>query len=315
MKRKLILICVAFTMFASLDFKAATIYATNGSEVTDYGNLCANDSYFYKTENNGMYQAEIINSKNHVLQATSNSNNGEIELVFPANAGELAIKVYEYVNKERTFVETVKVGVSDCGYDSVVDDYNATAPLTTITKTDLGYQFTEPDMENYTLYVNQLETKDDTGTSQSVKFADGVATEEVTADVLQITETYPNKEGKEVNVYYEVDFSNDELEIRKLSSVDLKVIEPMEYIDKKILIRTFIGLIILVILYLLNISFSKRYRARKAYLKKYKLYQEKQKEAQRAQKLRNQELKKKKELAIQQQKLESERRANLGIRK
>lgn len=313
MKRKLILISVVFSIFASFEFKAASLYANNGTEVASGSSICANDSYFYKTKSNGMYEAEIIDGKNSTLLATSNSKNGEIELVFPLNASSLTIRIFEYKDQQRSLVDTMEFTVSDCGYEVVKEDYTGSSPLTKITKTDEGYQFTEPEQKNYKLYVNQLE-EDDDGTSQKIRFKDGVGKKTITADILQITETYTNDKGKSVKKFYEIDFT-DGMVIRELSNIDLNIIEPMDYIDKNILVRIMISMMIIVVLFLMKVVLAKRYNARREYLLKVKRYHERQRELERQQKLKQQQLKKRKEQALRQKQLESERRANLGIRK
>lgn len=313
MKRKFILTFVVLVGLVSFDFNAATIYSSDGTEVTDTKDICANNTYSYKTATNGMYEADIVDADNYQLVATSNSQNGEIELTFPSKAGSLVAYIYEYKDQTKTLIDTYKFTVSDCGYDEVVYNYKPFQLQTTIKKTDTGYQFSEPKIEEYNLYINQIEANDD-GTSKRVKFKQGVGEVEKASDVIQLTEDYVNKEGKKIENFYEVDFSNAEV-IREISDVQLKVIKPMQYIDRKILIRVVSGFIVLVVLYLLNRIFIKQYRARKQYLKKYKKYQEKRIAAEKKKKMRELELKKRKQEAIKKKRLESERRANLAIRK
>lgn len=313
MKHKFMATFIALVAFLGIDFNAATIYASNGVEVTNTNNICANDIYTYQTDSDGMYEADIVDTDNRQLLTTVNSQNGEIDLTLPANAGDLTVYIYGYEKQARKLVDTYKFSVSDCGYDEVTKNYKALPIQTKIKKTDTGYQFTEPKAEGYKLYINQIEDNDD-GTSKRVKFKKGVADIESTSNVVQLTENYFNVKGKPVENFYEVDFSNG-MVIREITDVQLKVIKPMQYIDREVLIRVVIGFIVLVVLYLLKTIFVKRYRARKQYLKKYKKYQEKRIAEEKKKKMRELELKKRKQEALKQKRLESERRANLSIRK
>lgn len=313
MKSKLMLISIGLLLLVSKDFSAATVYASNGTIVENDANICANDSYYYETDSNGMYEADIVSTESRQLLSTSNSLNGEIEFSFPANAGNLTVYVYQYEGNVRTLVDTFKFKISDCGYEVVVDDYKPLSIQTTITKSDIGYQFTKPDLEDYNLYINELEP-DDNGTSKKVKFKDGIADLPISTDIIQLTESYINADGKEIEQYFEADLSSDPV-IRKISSIQLTVIEPMQYLDRHVLIRIFLGLILLVILYLTNIMLVKQYRAKKEYKRKYALYQQKRREQAREKQQEEQLRKQRKQQIIKQKKLESERRANLEIRK
>lgn len=313
MNRKLILIGVLLLVVGSNDFNAATILASNGEEVTKGASICANDSYFYETDGNGMYEADIVDSNSRQLMATSNSANGEIELSFPANAGDLGVYIYEYDGAEKTLADSFEFSVSDCGYEVVTEDYKAIVPQTTMKKTETGYQFTQPELEDYSLYINELEANDD-GVSKKVRFKDGIGEVAITTDLIQLTESYINDEGSVTEHYFEIDLRNDGM-VRQISNVKLTVIEPLEYIDIDILIRIVVGFIVLIVLYIVNLTYVKKYRAKKNYKKKYKLYQMKKKEEAKQKREEERLEKERKAKELEQQKLESERRANLGIRK
>lgn len=307
------LLSIGLLLIVSKDLNAATVYASNGTPVESDSNICANDIYYYQTDSNGMYEADIVSTDSRLLVGTSNSTNGEIEFSFPIDAGDLTVYVYDYNGSDRKLVDTIKFTISDCGYEVINDEYKKLTLKTTISKTDLGYQFTQPDLEDYNLYLNQLELDDD-GVSKKVKFKDGIANAAITEDKIQLTESYINDKGNEVDQYFEIDLTNDII-IRKISSLDLTVIEPMQYIDRHLLVRMLIGMIVLIILYLINIVLVKQYKAKKAYKRKYKLYQQKRREAALKKRQEEELRKKRKQQMIKQKKLESERRANLEIRK
>lgn len=313
MKSKLMLMSIGVLLLVTQDFSASTVYASDGTTVENDSNICANDSYYYQTDTNGMYEADIVSTDTRQLLATSNSSNGEIEFMFPANAGALNVYVYQYTDSQRSLVDTSQFTISDCGYEVVVDDYETLKMQTTITKTEDGYQFTKPDLDDYNLYINELEPNDD-GISKKVKFKNDVADIQVATDVIQLSETFISSKGKQKVQYFEIDLS-DQMVIREISNIHLNVIAPMEYLDRKILIRIVLGLIVLVILYLMNTMLVKQYRARKEYKRKYELYQKKQREQRRKEQQEELLRKQRKQQMIKQKKLESERRANLEIRK
>ncbi len=313
MRSKILLITTVFLFMLQLDIKAATIYASDGSEITNNSSICANDSYYYQVDNNSMYEGEVVSTSNKMLLDTFYASNGEIEFIFPANVENLSVYIYEYSNSERQLIDKVEFSISDCGYEVVKDDYKFSAPQTKITLGNDSVIFSEPDVEDYKLYINQLEVDDD-GKSNHVKFKEGVATIALDSDVVQLTEEFKNDKNENVTKYYEVDLS-DEIIIRRLSELELTVIEPLEYIDVPLLIRTLLGLIVLVVLYLVNILLVKELRAKKEYKRKLKKLKERRRRKIQEAKRQELELKRRQQAARNKEKQERERRANLEIRK
>lgn len=313
MRSKLMLSTIGLLLCSGINLSAATIFASDGSTVESDANICANDSYYYQTDNKNMYEADVISANSKVLLSTVNASNGEIEMSFPTNVENLSVYVFEYTDTGKELSDQFDFSISDCGYESIVEDYKTTAPKVGIEKRDSGLGLTAPDLENYKLYINQVEANDD-GNSKQVKFKDGKADLTLESDIIQITEEYTNDEGKDKELFFELDLSNDII-IRRLSNLDLSVIAPMDYIDKKILIRIIGGLIALVILYLINIMFVKKYRAKKEYKRKYKELKAKHREQVKQKKLAEDNAKKEKYKQLKQKKLDKEHRANLEIRK
>ncbi len=313
MRSKLMLMTTVFLLMLQLDFQAATIYASDGTVIDSNTSICANDIYTYETESSDMFEAEVVSTADNMLQTTFNASNGAFEFVFPANVEKLSVYIYDYSEEGRNLVDRYDFTVNDCGYESLVEDYKVSAPQVKLSKSELGIEFTEPTVDNYKLYINQVE-EDDDQKSKQVKFKDGVADVEVTTDMIQLTETYTNSEGKDIEKFYEVDFTDDVI-IRSVKDLELSVIEPMQYIDKNLLVRVLGGFIVLIILYLINLSLTKKYRSKKRYKKRMNEIKEKQRQ-QAIEKKQEQELEKKRKLAEKKRiKQERERRAKLEIRK
>lgn len=313
MRSKILLITTVFLFMLQLNIKAATIYASDGSEISNNSNICANDTYYYQVDSASMYEAEVIATSNNMLLDTFYSSNSVLEFVFPANVEDLSVYIFEYTNSDRKLVDKVEFSISDCGYEVITEDYKFNVPQTDITVDNNSIIFSEPTAEDYKLYINQLEVDDD-GKSSHVKFKDGVSSIPLDSDVVQLTEEFKNNDGDDVTKYYEVDLS-DGIIIRRLSNLELTIIEPLEYIDVPLLIRTLLGLIILVVLYLVNILLVKQLRAKKEYKLKLKKIKERRRQKVKEAKKAELELKRQKQIARNKERQESERRANLEIRK
>lgn len=313
MRSKLMLITTAFILMLQLDVQAATIYASDGSQIADNSNICAYDSYYYEADSSEMLEASIVSTDTRMLLQTVHANDGEIEFVFPSNVSDLSIYVYSFEDNGKQLVDEYELKVSDCGYEETVDKYSTTNPQTKISVDGTTISFTKPELDDYHLYYNQVEENDD-GKARELKFKDSVGSVELVSDYFQITEEYTNKDGKEVARYYEINLTDDPI-IRKMKKLDLSIIEPMQYIDRVVLIRLFFGLIVLVILYLININLMKTYKAKKEYRRKLKVLKQKRREQIYRQR-QEQELEKKKKYAQQKRKqAEQKQRANLEIRK
>ncbi len=309
MRSKLMLMTTVFLLTLQLDFQAATIYASDGTVIDSNTSICANDTYTYETDSNDMFEAEIVSTANNMLQTTLNASNGVIEFEFPANVDKLTAYIYDYTDEGRNLADSYDFTVTDCGYESVVEDYNVAAPLVTFKKSEQTVTFTAPEADNYKLYINQIEENDDQQSKQ-VKFKDGVADVEVTTDMIQLTETYTDKEGSEIEKFYEVDFTDKQI-IRNVKDLQLSVIEPLNYIDVHILLRVLGGLIVLIILYLINLKLLKQYRSKKRYKQRMNEMKAKRRE-QLVQAKKEQELEKKSKIDEKKSKQkESERLANL----
>lgn len=313
MKSKLMLSTAALLLATTVSVNASTIYANDGSEVKSNANICANDSYWYQTDSTDMVEADIVDTSSRMLLSTAAAENGEVELSFPSNADDLSVYVYNYTDKGRELTDQFNFKVSDCGYETTVEDYKSVAPKVVVEKTDTGVTLTTPDLQDYQLYVNQIEANDD-GKSKKVKFKDGKADLTLESDVIQVTEEYTNDKGNVKEQFYEVDLSDDII-VRKLANLDLSIIKPMDYIDRTVLIRVVVGLIVLVILYLVKISLSKVYRSKKEYKRRYKEIQAKHREQAKQKHLAEQEAKRARYEQLKQRKIDSEHRANLEIRK
>ncbi|WOO87238.1 hypothetical protein RZE82_08980 [Mollicutes bacterium LVI A0039] len=313
MKSKLILVTTMLVLFVQLDFEAATVYTSDGTELDSNSTVCAYDDYYYNTQSSEMFEAEIVDSNSKVLLSTVNAKNGEIKFTFPTNFENLIAYVYTYADGNPQLVEKFEFVVTDCGYEPTVDDYEIIAPQTTFSKSDLGVAFTEPVAKNYKLYINQVEENDD-GKSMPVRFDNGVADIELTTDIIQIIEEYTNDSGKKVTKYFEINKEPD-IVIRNLSDLDLQVIAPMDYIDKKVLIRILVGLITIIILYLVNMITVKKYRAKREYNRKLKAYKDKRR-AQLVKERQIEEFQRKQNIdKIRMVEQDRARRTNLEIRK
>lgn len=313
MKSKLMLIAAFVMLVGQVDYSAATIFASDGSPIDNSANICANDSYFYQTDSSDMYEAKVVGTDTDMLLTTTHAKNGEIEFLFPANVPNLSVYIYDYKQSDATLVDQFEFKVSDCGYESVTEDYKVTTPKTTISLTDQTLTFTEPDNPNYNLYVNPIE-ENDNGQSTRLKFHDGIATLEMTTNTVQITEDYTSDSGKEVTRYFELDLGEEPI-IRKMDNLKLSVIEPMDYISRPHLIRIIAGFIALVILYIAYIRLRKQYKARKQYIRKAKEIKARQKQK-LYEKKQAQDLAQKQKLREQKNaQAERERRQNLEIRK
>lgn len=313
MKSKLMLSNIALLLATTVSVNAATIYANDGSEVKTNANICANDSYWYQTDSTNMVEADIVDTSSRMLLSTATAENGEIELSFPSNAEELSVYIYDYTDKGRELTDQFEFKVSDCGYETIVEDYKSIVPKVTVEKNDTAVTLIAPDLQDYQLYVNQIEVNDD-GKSKKVKFKNGQADLALESDVIQITEEYTNDKGEVKEQFYEIDLSNDII-VRKLSNLELSIIKPMDYIDRSLLIRVIAGLIALVILCLIKISLTKTYRSKKEYKRQYKENQVKKRQQAKQKHLAKQEAKRARQEQLKQRKIDSEHRANLEIRK
>lgn len=314
MKSKLMLTTAALLLITQFNYDAAELYGNDGSVVTDGSQICANAEYTFETTSNNNVEANIVSTKDSTLLATANAKNGSVELMFPSNIKDLSVYFYEYTNDDRELLDSVNVTVSDCGYEVVTDDYKSSKPKASFELTDTGITFTMPELTDYKLYVNSLD-KDDDGKAAPVHFKDGTGSIETTSDVIQVTEQYVNDDGKDVERYFEIDTSDDIIIIRHLSNLDLQLIKPLEYIDKKTLVYVFLGLIAFVFLYILYLITKKQYNAKKRYKRKIK--ELKVKKQQEVEEQRKRKLREKKRLLEEQEKKkrDSEHRANLEIRK
>lgn len=313
MKSKLMLTTAGLLMITQFNYEAAELYGTDGSVVTDGSQVCANAEYSYETNSTSNVEANIVSTKDSTLLATTNANDGIVNLMFPTNIEDLTIYFYEYTTDGRDTIDSLNVTVSDCGDEVVTDDYKSSKPKASFELADAAITFTMPDSTDYKLYVNSLDENDD-GKAVPVHFKDGVGTVETTSSVIQVTEQYVNDDGKNVERYFEIDTA-DEVVIRHLSNLDLQLIKPLEYIDKKTVIHILVGLTVFIFLYILYLITKKQYKAKKKYKRKVKeLKAKKQRELEEE---RKRKLREKKRVLEEQEKIkrDSEHRANLEIRK
>lgn len=313
MRYKMIFGLIAVIVMGTVQFNASTVYASDGSVIDKGSVICANDTYRYELDSQVMAEADIIASDDSSYLTSFNANNGVFELIFPANIKNLGIYIYEFESEGKTLLEKVDFEVADCGYESVTEDYKLQKPKVAIEKSDLGIKFTNPEIEGYKLYINQI-TDDDDGQSKQVHLKSGSAEIELESDVVQITEEYPNQKGELKDYFYEIDLSDDLL-VRQIKNTKLSVIEPLKYIDIDTLIRIILGLISLIALWIIKIKLAKKYRFEKrAHKKRKQLRMQQESDKKNAEK--EEIIAKQKKLNKQKrEKLDSERRANLQVRK
>ncbi len=312
MKSKFMLISVMLISMLQHSFYAATIYANDGTEIKTNSTICANDTYYYESGDNGIYEGEIISSNSRILLDTATARDGVLELMFPSNIENISVNINNYGETGRQLVDIYDFTITDCGYEQVVTDFKETKPKVTIEQSGTNLAFSNSD-DNYNLYYNEVDANDD-GKFTKVKFKGGEATITPTESIIQLTEVYTNADGEEVTRYFEIEIGEN-IVVRKLSNLELTIIEPLDYIDISILLRIILGLIVLIILFLINIQLMKKYKAKKVYRKKLKMYRIKKREAE-IQKQQRLQAEKRKRYELQKAKKEDQkRRANLEIRK
>lgn len=312
MKSKFMLISVMLISMLQHSFYAATIYANDGTEIKTNSTLCANDTYYYESGDSGIYEGDIISTNSRILLDTTTARDGVLELMFPSNIENVSVNIYNYGETGKHLVDIYDFTITDCNYEQVAPDFKETKPKVTIEQSGSNLLLSNSD-DNYNLYYNEVDAADD-GKFTKVKFKDGDAVITPTENIIQLTEVYTNDEGKEVTRYFEIEIGENVV-VRKLSNLDLTIIEPLDYIDISILLRIVFGLIVLIILYLINIKLMKKYKAKKMYRKKLKSIVSKR-EKQRCKS--NKDYKKKNASVTnykKQKKEDQQRRANLEIRK
>ncbi len=312
MKSKFMLISVMLISMLQHSFYAATIYANDDTEIKTNSTLCANDTYYYESGDNGIYEGDIISTNSRILLDTTTARDGVLELMFPSNIENVSVNIYNYGDTGKQLVDIYDFTITDCNYEQVAPDFKETKPKVTIEQSGSNLLLSNSD-DNYDLYYNEVDADDD-GKFTKVKFKDGDAVITPTENIIQLTEVYTNDEGKEVTRYFEIEIGENVV-VRKLSNLDLTIIEPLDYIDISILLRIIFGLIVLIILYLINIKLMKKYKAKKMYRKKLKKYRIKKREAEMQKQQRLQEEKRKRYELQKAKKEDQQRRANLEIRK
>ncbi len=313
MKSKFMLISVMLISMLQHSFYAATIYANDGTEIKSNTTICANDTYYYQSGDNGIYEGDIISTNSRMLLSTVTAKDGVLELAFPTSVENISVNVYNYGEKGKQLVDMYDFTVTDCGYEETANELKETTPKVDIEQIDSGLRLTYSAEDDYELYYNEVDAEDDAKFTK-VRFKEGSATVPLTESIVQLTEVYTNDEGKEVTRYFEIE-NSESLVIRKLSNLDLTIIEPLDYIDMNILFRIVVALIFLVILYLINIKLVKKYKAKKNYRKKLKAYRLKKKEADKIKQQKIQQEKRKRYEMQKAKKEDQKRRANLEIRK
>ncbi len=256
MRNKLIIIIGLFVANMSIDIVAASIYTSDGSEISNQSSVCANDTYEYVSDKLNI-EMEILMSDRNLLLQSQNAINGNIKFMLPVVDYPLNIRVYNYTDDSKELIDSYNFEVTDCGYEQVVSDFDATVPQVTYTLNNGIISFQVPDIEDYELYINQVEENDDQK-SRKLKFKNGVAEYEINEEIIQITEKYPNEEGVIENHYFEYNTKEDVT--RSLSSFTLSVISPLQYINYNLVIRILLALIVLVTLILIKIKLQKKYK-------------------------------------------------------
>lgn len=275
MKIKLTIFTIVFILLSTYQFQATTLISDNESIAASGDVICANASYYYQGDETKDYQALIYN-QNGVYLSFTNSTNGVIEFVFPENATAIAIDIYQITNNSKTYIETMDFTVEACGYDQVTDEPATEYPNNTVnfTSTLEGDKMTvtAPELDNYKLLYNVIE-ENDNGLFTQLEFIEGKAEITLDSDVVQFEEEYTNTEGKTYTKYYEYN-TQPVPRFRILTNLNVTVINPVDYIDKSIIMRLLYGLIALVILLIIKIIFSRKYKKKKLYNQKIRAIKE-----------------------------------------
>lgn len=314
MKIKSLILLGIISLFP-INFLAVSTYDSEVETIENNDQLCANNEYKIEVGNEDKtYKANIISVANKGLLDTVYSSDGQINLSFPSNVEKLKINIVEATDTESKPVEELSVKVKDCGYSKKVDDHTLVNLKAKIEIEDQVLKITKPDSSDYQLFINQI-SDNDNGKSKKVKFKDNQAEIKIDSNYIQITEVYKDKKNKKIQKFFEIDLSENDYIIRTLKGVDLKVVKPLEYIKKNILIRILIGFICIIILYLINRQLKAEYNRRKREKRRLKEIKYKKIKEMQSQKKRKQKEKELYYLKKQKEKEEIERRHNLEIRK
>ncbi len=270
MRNKLMFVISILLINLNINLSAANLYSSDYTEIETESVICANDSYYYEANDNGIYEAEIVATDTKMLLSTINSQDGVIEFIFPSNIEKLSLYIYEYTETARTLIDTIEVTISDCGYEQIIDDYSMNTPQTKISLEDNQVIFTKPNLSDYKLYLNEVEA-DDNGKSRPIIFKEEVGSFEYNQEIIQITEQYTDENNEKQMKFYELDLNTKT--IRELTDFELNPIEPLQLIDKKIVSRILIAGIILIILIVLNIILTRQYKVKKRQKKEKKLHE------------------------------------------
>ncbi len=263
MRTKSIVLMVLVFSQSVICLDALSLIGDDGELVDDGATVCANASYYYQTDEANMYEADILNPNNLLLD-TINAKNAQFELIFPTSSSDISVALYEYSDDGKEYVDSIDLKVKDCGYEQLADEYEAINPRFKYSVNENSVTIEKPSNEDYKLYYNYVE-EEDAHKFNRIRFDEGTVKLPLTTRYIQFTEEYTNDKGKDIVRYYELDTNEQKPIIRKLSTLELQIIEPLDYIDKDVLIRVLIGLIIFIGLTIIQINLVKKYRRKKKY--------------------------------------------------
>lgn len=275
MQRKIIFIIGMVFLSVISNFQASSFIITDYSESDQgYSDLCANYIYNIQFPEVGMYEVILATTDNNIIRKTVAQSGTNASITFPENVDTISIIIFTYTDDgEKQFYSSQDVSIQSCELDEIQAEYSEEAeefatdevPMTVAYNEGsdtLELQSTDSaaDLKVVYQFLNN-EAATEIVFSELVEPTDNII-ELNGENIVQISTTYVNDDGKTEESYYEINLfeDTDTIIFRKVSNFDLKIIEEMEIISKAEISKITTAVLINICLLIIAIIWKKKRR-------------------------------------------------------